>query len=202
EATHCTAALGCLHLDGRGTPENPVAALRYFTMAAKEGSTDGMMYLGLMHYRGQATPQNTALALEWLEKAAALENRDAAGWLADIYLSAPEPHRNPRRAKIMATAGLESAFPFTVAFCHNILGWLYQNGLGTDTDLSSAFLHYRLAAEGGSPEGMFNLAHCYYEGMGTAPSTADARHWLREAAYNADDDPQLRQEALEALKNI
>ncbi|MBQ5754464.1 MAG: sel1 repeat family protein, partial [Oscillospiraceae bacterium] len=81
-------------------------------------------------------------------------------------------------------------------------GWICQNGYDGPADAKAAFFHYQLAAQGGEPEGMYNLAHCYYQGIGTAQSTSAARQWLRKAVEAAGDNHQLRQEAQEALNNI
>ena len=47
------------------------------------------------------------------------------------------------------------------------LGILHFNGLGTPKDDAKAFLYFQLAAENGSPEGMYNLGAMYDNGFGT-----------------------------------
>lgn len=60
----------------------------------------------------------------------------------------------------------------------------YENGIGTDINLTSAFFMYRKAAERGLPQAMKELARCYLEGIGVEKNTDKAARWFNR--YNAN----------------
>jgi raw score 9.87 len=68
----------------------------------------------------------------------------------------------------------------------NELGILHFNGQGTPKDDAKAFLYFQLAAENGSPEGMYNLGAMYDNGFGTKRNRKFATQWFKkscEAGY-------------------
>jgi len=62
------------------------------------------------------------------------------------------------------------------------LAQAYYFGEGVHANLPRAFELYRLAAERGSEEAMFNLASCYLRGEGTAKDADAAIRWYENAA--------------------
>ena len=62
----------------------------------------------------------------------------------------------------------------------NELGILHFNGLGTPKDDAKAFLYFQLAAENGSPEGMYNLGAMYDNGFGTKRNRKFATQWFKK----------------------
>lgn len=77
--------LARLYLEGRGVPENPRFAARWFNLAARAGHVGARALLGHMLVAGDGVPRQRALGLMWLTLA-----RDAAdpvreAWIADLY---------------------------------------------------------------------------------------------------------------------
>lgn len=62
--------------------------------------------------------------------------------------------------------------------CEVMLGWMYQNGLGTEKDPGKAHISYQSAANLGSPEAQFYLAKSYAK----QKDFERAEHWYRKAA--------------------
>ena len=64
----------------------------------------------------------------------------------------------------------------------NVLGRMYELGLGVDRDLKSAVHWFELAAKDGNPEGQNNLAVMYSLGQGVRRNPKLAMQWYRRAA--------------------
>jgi TPR repeat protein len=62
------------------------------------------------------------------------------------------------------------------AYAQNVVGFCFDTGSGVRKNRSKALYWYRLAAKGGSPEAVFNLALNYEEGVGLK---RDIRHAFR-----------------------
>ncbi len=92
-----------------------------------------------------------------------------------------------------------------------ILGYMYENGIGTTVNKAEAVKWYRKAANQGNAAAQWNLYLCYRDGKGVAKNTTLANQWLKKAADNGDSDAQdvlanrkktqKRTDDLAALKN-
>src|SRR4030095_494515 len=58
-----------------------------------------------------------------------------------------------------------------------ILGYFYENGIGTIKDEEKAFQWYLKSAEGGDHSGQYNLGDCYENGIGTTKDEEKAFQW-------------------------
>ncbi|MDE6464557.1 MAG: sel1 repeat family protein, partial [Muribaculaceae bacterium] len=61
------------------------------------------------------------------------------------------------------------------------IGYMYRMGQGTAQDYAEAVRWFLKAAEGGNPDGMYNLGYMYREGRGVAQDYAEAVRWYRKA---------------------
>lgn len=68
------------------------------------------------------------------------------------------------------------------ALAQNILGIIYQGGLGTPKDDIQALYWYRKAAEQGDSSAQNNLGAMYANGRGVPQNDAQAVQWYRKAA--------------------
>ncbi len=68
------------------------------------------------------------------------------------------------------------------ALAQATLGYLYQNGYGTDKDPEKAFYLYQLSAEKGVTWAQNALGDCYYFGEGVTQDFKTAVEWYRKAA--------------------
>ena len=64
----------------------------------------------------------------------------------------------------------------------NNLGCLYDEGLGVKKDPEKAASLFRLSAEHGCAQGMYNLANCYEEGHGVLQDMGIAIFWYKKIA--------------------
>jgi TPR repeat protein len=74
--------LGVKYAQGLGVVQDYAEALKWYRLAAQQGSADAQSNLGLMYYNGQGVVQDYAKAHSWLNLAAikgdadAVKNRD------------------------------------------------------------------------------------------------------------------------------
>jgi TPR repeat protein len=68
------------------------------------------------------------------------------------------------------------------AEAQNIVGQVFEKGLGMSVDYKSALQWYTKAAEQGNSQAQLNLGHLYEKGLGTAPDQQTAEKWYRKAS--------------------
>ena len=82
----------------------------------------------------------------------------------------------------LAVASYREAAEQGNAYAQNLLGDLYQSGLGVTTDYLQAAQWYRKAADQGDALAQFNLAVLYQMGWGLSMDYVQAAQWYRKAA--------------------
>ncbi len=68
------------------------------------------------------------------------------------------------------------------AEAQNIVGQVFEKGLGQPVDYKSALQWYTKSAEQGNSQAQLNLGHMYEKGLGTAPDQQAADKWYRKAS--------------------
>ena len=64
----------------------------------------------------------------------------------------------------------------------NIVGQIFEKGLGQPADYKAAFDWYKKSAEQGNGEAQLNLGHLYEKGLGTSADMEAANKWYRKAS--------------------
>ena len=67
----------------------------------------------------------------------------------------------------------------------------YEEGKGTEKDLTKAFEWYQKSAINGHPDAQYRLAYCYKYAKGTEKNLTEAFKWYKEAAQQEYTDAQL-----------
>ena len=62
--------LGLMYRDGKGVPQDHVAAAKWFLAAARQGDSMAQYSIGVMHEHGYGIPQDYAEAAKWYRRAA------------------------------------------------------------------------------------------------------------------------------------
>lgn len=70
----------------------------------------------------------------------------------------------------------------------DVLGEMYEDGLGTDEDEEKAFHWYKKGAEAGDAEAMLDTGDCCYYGYGMDENEAEAVKWYKKGAENGNAD--------------
>jgi len=68
------------------------------------------------------------------------------------------------------------------AEAQNIVGQIFEKGLGQPADYKAAFDWYKKSAEQGNGEAQLNLGHMYEKGLGTPADMEAANKWYRKAS--------------------
>ncbi len=93
-------AVGLMYRHGRGTPQNEVAAVKWYKKAARQGNAEAEAYLGFMYMTGLGVSKDNHIALEWDRKAAQQGNATAQYNLALMYLDGRSVHPSKIQAYV------------------------------------------------------------------------------------------------------
>jgi len=72
------------------------------------------------------------------------------------------------------------------------LGLMYERGIGTEANPTTAFYWYQKAAKSNHPVAQYYLAKLYEDGKGTAKNSKVAYSWYQKAARNGSKDAQIK----------
>ncbi|MGO8952922.1 MAG: TIR domain-containing protein [Rhodomicrobium sp.] len=156
--------LGSLYEDGQGVGQDYAKAREWYEKAATKGDAAAMYNLGLLYAFGKGVPRDYAKVREWNEKAAGAGEAGATQNDAEAHL------------------WHEKAASKGSARAMNILGWLYENGIGVKQDYAKAVEWYGKAAGSGDTGAMANLGVLYENGQGVGQDYAKARELYDKAA--------------------
>jgi len=140
-------ALGQLHYFGaRGVQRDLQRAREYYQAAADAGVPAAMSNLGQMYAQGIGIDKNNETALKYYRLAAAKVCTLPCNVHCAVLISCV--------CGVVCTQGDPSA--------HNGLGFMYMNGRGVTQDYKTALRHFKIAAEHGNADSMYNLGVLYF----------------------------------------
>ena len=129
--------------------KNNDAALRWFNIAAFNGSSEGLNNKGRVYYR----QENYDMAMKFFGEAADRNNAAAQNNIGQMYLLGRGVKTNYKEAFSWfnkAAKGGNAAAQYNV-------GYMYEHGWGTDKDNDMAVQWYRKAADNGSSDAQERL---------------------------------------------
>jgi TPR repeat protein len=148
-----------MYRQGKGAPKDYKTAVKWYTLAAKQGNAESQYNLGLMYQKGLSVPQDNETALEWYTLAAKQGYARAQLNLGLMYAKGEgvpqgdDVSQDDENAlkwwKLAAKQGNADA--------QYILGTLYDNGQGVSQDYEIALKWYILAAKQGNADAQNNL---------------------------------------------
>ncbi len=145
--------------------------------AAQAGSAAGQWLLGNAYRTGASGERDDTSAMIWYRIAAGQRYAPAYFALAAYAKSSTD------RADWLGKAALNG-----LPAAQQLLGWMYERGLGVDMSDAQAAIWYRKAAEQGNADAQFSLGSMYEEGRGVAQDDAAALTWYRKAAQQSHWD--------------
>ncbi|WP_225757441.1 tetratricopeptide repeat protein [Cardiobacterium sp. Marseille-Q4385] len=156
--------LGVLYDHGLGIAQDSNRARQYFEQAAAKGNPYAMYNLGVLYENGRGIVQDSGKAKYWFEEAATSKNGDISTALTARYGTAVQQF----------VIGHEA---------------LLRAGLAAHTrgDDATAFELFSRLAAANNPDGQYNLAIFYRDGLGTGASAAAAERWFERAAEYGHD---------------
>jgi len=81
------ALLGAMYAQGRGMPQDPAEAIKWFRKGIAQDNHWAQHNLGYMYSQGYGVPQNYFEAAKWFRKAANQGNADSQSNLGAMYLT-------------------------------------------------------------------------------------------------------------------
>ena len=81
------ALLGAMYAQGRGVPQDPAKAIKWFRKGIAQDNHWAQHNLGYMYSQGYGVPQNYFEAAKWFRKAANQGNADSQSNLGAMYLT-------------------------------------------------------------------------------------------------------------------
>jgi localization factor PodJL len=136
--------------EGRGTEQDPAAAIQWYTQAAEAGLAPAQYRLGSIYEKGRGVPKDARAAADWYRRAAEAGNVKAMHNLAVLYAEGASGAPNLARAAEL----------FREAARHGVrdsqfnLAILHARGLGVPVDMVEAYKWFAVAASSGDAEAL------------------------------------------------
>lgn len=143
----------------------PVRAIHYYRQAIELGHPEAQKYLTAL--------ENKLAQHEVQIQQQAIQDAYAE---AEEYFKAKNYSQAFEKYQILANQGYAPA--------QHKLGWLYQNGWGTQRDYSQAMQWYSRAAEQGHAGAQSGIGMLYEEGLGVTKDLHEALRWYKISASN------------------
>jgi TPR repeat protein len=177
--------LGRLYDEGRGVEKDLPAAAKWYGQAAERGFAEGQYEFAWIHDQNDSERPNNplkdfALSRQWYDKAIAQGYPVAMYRLGNFYLWGKETAIDGPMAIRLFQQAIQKAWGTHLFDALNNLGLVYAQGKGVPRDLKEASKYFRMAAEGGSAHGQYNMGVHSLE----QKDDREAMRWWRLAARN------------------
>jgi TPR repeat protein len=179
-------------------PENnKKLAFDLFNSARLLGYKKSLTNLGIMFLKGIHVSKDLVNAKDLFKKAASGDQPDIEAKYYLAYFKLKEASMSQDESKFEEVA---DELRYVLALnkkhsdAHYYLGFLYENGLGTDKDLRSAFKHFQKAMESdpNNSKAKYKVANFYVTGEGLSyPDKVKAFDLYQQAAKQGNSDALL-----------
>jgi len=194
---HAQFNLGLFHMYGRyGMRKDPVRAIAFFEMAARQGDIQAPYNLYLLFQeRGELES-----SMKWLKHAADMADLNAQYFLAN-WLNVGNPFLGPDQEKALRL--WEAAAEKGHASASHNAGMAYLQGSGCEEDGRKAIRFLKIASDLDYLPSKMNLAHIYLEGLIVPADVPSAVVLLTEVSVSGQNEFEaLRQQAAELKKEL
>ncbi|GES98810.1 kinase-like domain-containing protein [Rhizophagus clarus] len=185
--------LALMYKEGKYIDKNDEKAFEFFEKSAKGGDLDGIDMLKYCYENGIGTDINIQKAFELHQKAANLGNNIAQYELALLYINGENIEKDYNRAFELSEKSAKGNCLGGIT----ILGYCYENGIGTDINKQKAFVLYEIAfklnqsaANLGDSVAQYNLGLMYENGDGIKKDLNQAIYWYEKSANQGNQDAQ------------
>jgi localization factor PodJL len=136
--------------EGRGTEQDPAAAIQWYTRAAEAGLAPAQYRLGSIYEKGRGVPKDGRAAADWYRRAAEAGNVKAMHNLAVLHAEGASGAPNLARAAEL----FREAAQHGVRDSQFNLAILHARGLGVPADMVEAYKWFDIAASSGDAEAL------------------------------------------------
>ena len=184
--------LGVSYYNGDGVPSDPTAAYAWFLLAKEAGNPaaedavkrsaeeggrlgtpEAIQLVAAMYEKGDDLQRSYSEAAKWYRKAADLSPQAAVSLASMLIDGRGGPQDYGQAMNICRSAAKQRYAP--AQYC---VGYLYQHGLGTQTDPKEAAKWYGEASKGGHHQAMLDLAEMYWKGEGVVVNRSEAYYFF------------------------
>ena len=177
--TNSIVTKGSIYFYGKeGMPINYEEAVKWITLAAERGDSDGMWRLANCYKDGLGVEKDARKAYMWFEKSANKQNKFGLFGLALCYFIGNGVDRNYEEAVKLFRKAADKGH---IASLWR-LGHCYEYGLGVNKNYRIAVEWYRESAKQESEEGQWRLGYCYEHGLGLKMNMNMAKSLYEQAA--------------------
>lgn len=139
--------------------------------------------LGLFYQHGKGVEKDMAQAIFYFEKSANMGDELAKYTLANIYIDEQqEPTNKVKGFELLLELAENDA---VTAQCD--LGYCYEQGIGTSSDINKAIFWYKKAANQNNTLAQVNLGCLYEKGIHVERDVSEAIFWFQKAAEKNDE---------------
>lgn len=137
--------LGMLYYNSDDVKQDIKATFKYISKAAEGGIVEAQSMLGSMYWQGFGTAEDKKKGYEWYEKAAL--QGDIHGLITcGLELCAGElVEQDVKTGLYFLQYACENGDKEKKAVAYNVLGFVYEQGLGVDADLEKANYYYQIS---------------------------------------------------------
>lgn len=162
--------LGSILLDKKVCSKpDPEAGFNWLLKAANAGEPMAQARVSQCYKDGSLTKVDPKACFDWAKKSADQNCAYGKMALAGCYMNAFGTESNPNEAvKLFKETGKD------VPEAYGILGLLYANGLFVEKSQEEAFKYYKMAADSGDLDSLYQVGLCYLNGLGTTKDLAQA----------------------------
>ena len=159
-------------------------ALKYYLIAAENGSGKAWTSLGDLYYSGKGIEINKKKAFECYDKGSELSDYGAIGSLAVCYINGDGVNKNFDKGYMLLEKAAEAGNNNAI----DNLGYIYWKGIGSiKKDENIAQKWFMKAADKGYLDSIKHLAYLYWnDGCGESFNFDNAKKWFLKAAELGD----------------
>lgn len=172
--------LGSCYFYGQGTDENTEEAAYWNLKAAKSGVVMAMDQIAFQYLSGSGVQRDLNEAKRWYKQSAVLGDARGQQQLAWLYVNT-EP-LDYQQGMLWAKKAAAQNDPVA----ENIIGYIYENGLGVAQDYKEAARWYQLSANAGIAASQYHLGLLYDQGLGVTRDKNLALTLIRKAAASGE----------------
>nr|WP_304259827.1 HD domain-containing protein [Phascolarctobacterium succinatutens] len=180
--------MGRCYFNGTVVEQDMDEAVEYFHKAAEAGSVDAMCVLGDIYDEGNEEMDiepDLKKSFYWYNEAAKNGHAEAQFNVAKCY----ENGKGTRKNRPKAFEWYQRAAEQGHSGAMNDIGIYYAQGVVVEQDYDEAFKWFKRAAEDETyAGGLYNLARCYREGLGTKKNEVEADRLTALADELEQDD--------------
>jgi uncharacterized protein len=177
---YAQAHLGSCYIYGKGTDENAEEAVYWNLKAAESGVVMAMDQIAFQYLSGNGVQRDLNEAKRWYKKSAVLgdvRGQQQLGWL--FVNTEPVDYQ---QGMLWTKKAADQNDPVA----QNVLGYIYENGLGIPNDYTEAAHWYQLSADAGIAASQYHLGLLYDQGLGVTRDNKLALTLMRKAAASGE----------------